>query len=109
MNKFATPAQLRLLREMNAGADVIAEGITAYSNYRRISRRTLIALLRCGAISVDNNSGAERFAITSIGRAACVRPEILAEASAAFYSRKNFDVVDNHIRFEDAGAEPAKE
>jgi hypothetical protein len=73
-----TPAALRILKELDAGADLIRDGIHAYCGDRQVASRVVSELILCAGIR-ESVPGMKYYDITEMGRRFIRRPELANE------------------------------
>jgi hypothetical protein len=116
MSSMITRRELEVLRIMAAAeaegrfeeAEIVTAGRECWLDVVLISKRTVLGLLRCMAVSVESSGGAtERYTINAAGRAIARRPELAAEIQEAVLLGRPFEIEDDRVRLlPEMGAAP---
>ena len=116
MSTMITRRELEVLRTMAAAeaegrfeeAEIVTAGRECWLDVELISKKTVLGLLRCMALSVDSSGGAtERYTINAAGRAIARRPELAREIQDAVVVGRPFEIENDHVRFlPEAGLAP---
>lgn len=116
MTTMITRRELEVLRTMAAAeaegrfeeAEIVTAGRECWLDVELISKKTVLGLLRCMAVSVDSSGGAtERYTINAAGRAIARRPELSGEIQEAVLTGQPFEIEQDRVRFlPDTGMAP---
>ncbi|CAH1691317.1 hypothetical protein BOSEA31B_20611 [Hyphomicrobiales bacterium] len=116
MSTMISRRELEVLRIMAAAeaegrfeeAEIVTAGRECWLDVELISKKTVLGLLRCMAVSVDTSGGAtERYTINAAGRAIARRPELAGEIQEAVLLGRPFEIENDHVRFlPEAGIAP---
>lgn len=106
MTGTLTPAMHLALTELDKAeceerfddAEIVCDGIECWLGYRRVSYRTVKALLKLMALSFDESGGAQHYTLNDTGRAIQGRPALAKEIYAAVLKGRPFTLANGKIK-----------
>jgi hypothetical protein len=91
--------RLAALPEGDEDAEILSAGGECYFGTERLSRATLLSLLRCAALSESWSTGSSTYyTLTSTGAAIARRPGLADEVLTAIHAGRSFSVVDDRVQ-----------